>query len=251
MKTIFLTGAATGIGREVARLFYNNNYNVAMFDANSSQMAITTEGWDESRYIAYKGDVCSLESLKDAVGQTLAKFNRIDSLILNAGMHQSNTVLSVEDAELEQIFNVNVRGYIYAIKAAMPSMIEQGGGTIVVNASDQSFIGKGCSFSYGLTKGAIGQMIKNIAIDYGKQGISISGVCPGTIDTPLAMGALQRWADRELGGDLEKAIEIENESYVVGRIGTSAEVAQMFYFLANSPFVTGSLHLIDGGLVAQ
>ncbi|MFI3298269.1 MAG: SDR family oxidoreductase [Rikenellaceae bacterium] len=251
MKTLFLTGAATGIGREIAKLFYNNNYNITLLDLNEEELKQTTQGWHENRYLSLVGSVTNPEFLKGAAQQCVEKFGKIDSLILNAGIHQSNTVLSITDEELDTILSINVKGYIYTLKAVLPQMIETGGGTIVVSVSDQAFIGKGMSFSYGLTKGAIGQMIKNIAVDYGRQGISISGVCAGTTITPLALGAMQRWADRDFNGNLQKALEVESEAYTIKRLGTAAEVAQMYLYLANAPFVTGSLHLIDGGLTAK
>ena len=250
MKTLFLTGAAEGIGREVARLFYSKGYNVAFMDINEEQSRETVEGWDVARYRTFTGDVRSKADIKQAVDATIATFGHIDTLVLNAGIHRSNSILSIEESELDMMIDINVRGYINTIRDVLPHMVEAGGGSIVANVSDQAFISKGNSFGYALTKGAVASMVRSVAVDYGKHGITISGVCAGTIDTPLARRALQRWADRDLEGNLDKAIELEATDFPVGRIGQPEEVAAMFYFLANAPFVTGSLHLIDGGLVA-
>lgn len=250
IKTLFITGGATGIGRSVARLFYQNGYNVSIVDIDEEMVRQTIEGWSDDRFLFHSSNVIDSSAMKQAVSDTLAKFDKIDTVVLNAGMHLSNTILTVTEQQLDDIINVNIKGYVNTIRAVLPQMIEDGGGSIVVNVSDQAFIGKRNNFSYGLTKGAIGQMIKSIALDYAEDNITISGVCAGTIDTPLSRRALQRWADNEFEGDYDKALELESASIPVQRLGDSKEVAEFFYFLSNARYVTGSLHLIDGGLVA-
>lgn len=250
MKTIFLTGGSTGIGRAIAQLFYSKGYNVSFVDINEPMAMECVQGWDESRYLFTLGSVTDRSVLSAAVAETIARFGKIDSLIINCGIHRANNVTNITSDELDLMLDVNVKGVVNTLQAAMPSMISAGGGTIVVNVSDQAFIAKPNSFGYTMTKGAVSQIIKSVAVDYGSQGISISGVSAGTILTPLSQNLLQKWADREFDGSLERAIAEEAKDYPVGRIGCPEEVAEMFYYLANAPFVTGSLHLIDGGLVA-
>ncbi|MFI3240137.1 MAG: SDR family oxidoreductase [Bacteroidales bacterium] len=250
MKTIFLTGGSTGIGRSIARLFYSKGYNVSFIDINEPMAMECVKGWEETRYLFTLGSVTERETLSTAVAQTVAKFGKIDSLIINCGIHRVNNLTTIEPDELDLMLDVNIKGVVNTLQVAMPTMISAGGGTIVVNVSDQAFIAKPNSFGYTLTKGAVSQIIKSVAVDYGSQGISISGVSAGTILTPLSQNLLQKWADREFNGSLERAIAEEAKDYPIGRIGNADEVAEMFYYLANAPFVTGSLHLIDGGLVA-
>ena len=251
MKTLFLTGGAEGIGREVVQLFYKKGYNVSFMDINQELSLEVVKDWDSTRYHITTGDVRNRTDIKTAVDETLKAFGKIDTLVLNAGIHRSNTVLTIEEEELDLMLDINVKGYINVLKEVLPHMVEAKTGSIVVSASDQAIITKRNSFGYSLTKGAIASLVRSIAIDYGQYNISISGVCAGTIDTALTNRALQRWADRDFNGDIQKAYEQEVLDFPIGRIGNTEEVAEMYYFLARSPFVTGSLHLIDGGLVAR
>ena len=141
---------------------------------------------------------------------------------------------------------------IITIREAAKKMKNSGGGNIVIMASDQALIGKPNSFSYGMTKGALGQITKSLALDLSAHKIRVNAVCPATIKTPLADSAMQRWADADLDGDLEKAWELEAKAHPIGRVGLGEDVANLVYFLASdeASFITGSLHSVDGGLTA-
>lgn len=109
------------------------------------------------------------------------------------------------------------------------------------------------SFGYGLTKGAIGQIARSMAIDLGPKGIRVNAVCAATIKTPLVDKLFQSFADITHGGDVSAYWEAEAAQYPLGRVGEASEVAELFAFLASdrASFMTGGLYLIDGGLVAK
>ena len=147
--------------------------------------------------------------------------------------------------------NINLKGTLFALMEGAPYLVENGGGSIVLMASDQSLIGKTNSLVYGATKGAIGQMTKSISLDLGPKNIRVNAVCPGSIRTPLSIDVFDRYA-KKLNVDVEELWAIEAAQYAVRRIGEPEEVADLVYFLASdqSSFVTGSLYSIDGGLTA-
>ena len=113
--------------------------------------------------------------------------------------------------------------------------------------SDQSLIGKGESAAYGAAKGAVGQLTKSTAIDYAKDNIRVNCICPGTIDTPLARGAMKGFAEKNFGGDLKKGEAFLEKAQPMQRLGTAEEVAETVVFLLSDKpgFMTGSLVSID------
>lgn len=199
-----------------------------------------------------EGDTCKREDIKSAVEQVIAKFGKLDSLFANAGIHRSNTMLNISDEMLDRIIQTNLYGTINTLREAVPHIIASGGGSVVINASDQVFVGKANSFAYGLTKGALGQMTKSLSIDLGKDKVRVNAVCAGTIRTPLSETILDNYA-RQNNISAEDCWQSESELYARGSVGEPMEVAELVYFLASdaSSFCTGGQYLVDGGLCAQ
>lgn len=114
-------------------------------------------------------------------------------------------------------------------------------------------MGKPNSFGYGLTKGALGQITKSMAIDLGPEKVRVNAVCAGTIKTPLTEKFFQSFADITHNGDASAYWKSEAELYPVGRVGMPEEVAELIYFLTTdaASFITGGLYLVDGGLTAM
>ena len=137
------------------------------------------------------------------------------------------------------------------LREAIPHIIEAGGGSVVINCSDQWFVGKAHSFAYGLTKGALGQITRSLSVDLGPEGVRVNAICPGTIHTPLVDNLFEKSSLRD-NRPVEELWKEENSLYARGSVGTPDEVAELVYFLASekSSFCTGGHYLIDGGLVA-
>ena len=226
MKTAFITGGATGIGAATVKKFIENGYNVGFIDTNSDAANVLSADIKDSVFF-FKGDVRKKADQLAAIEGTIEKFGAIDTVFANAGIHQSNSILSATDEDIDTIIDINIKGIIITISESAKKLLTTGGGSIVIMASDQAIIGKPNSFSYGMTKGALGQMTKSLALDLATHNIRVNAVCPATIKTPLAEKAMQRWADNDLGGDLNKAWEIEAQGHPIGRVGLAEDVANL------------------------
>lgn len=253
-KVILITGAATGIGRATAELFFKEGYAVSVCDCNKvalDELVTSLSAVDAQRIYGEQVDVKSSVALKQWAEHSVAKFGTITSFFANAGIHRSNTLLNITEQELQEMVETNVYGTVFALKAVVPYMIQAGGGAIVLNDSEQFFIGKGNNFGYGLTKGALGQMTRSLSVELGPHNIRVNAVCPSTIRTPLAEQAMERWSKRD-NISLEQAWSEENSLFQRKYAGTAQEVADFVFFLIDkATFCTGAHYLLDGGLVAH
>ena len=256
-KVIAITGGATGIGRATVLKFLAEGYSVAFCDINEPEVekvlalpeVVATSS--QERVFYQHVDTKERADIKSWVSAAIAKFGHLDAVFANAGIHRSNTMLGISDEELQLVINTNIYGTVYTLQETVPYLIENGGGAVVINDSDQFYIGKGNSFAYGLTKGALGQITRSLAIDLGPKNVRVNAVCPATIHTPLAEGAMGRYAQRA-GLTLEQAWAEEDTLYPLGRSGEPEEVAAMVFFLVDQgTFCTGGHYLVDGGLVAH
>lgn len=253
-KVIAITGGATGIGRATVLKFLAEGYVVSFCDINddkASELMQLSEVTDKSALLYCHVDTKDRSAIKSWVAATIEKFGHLNAVFANAGIHRSNTLLDIKDEELELMINTNIYGTIYTLQETIPHIIDAGGGAVVINDSDQFYIGKACSFAYGLTKGALGQITRSLAIDLGPKKVRVNAVCPSTIHTPLSDSAMERYAKRA-GLSLEAAWDEENSIFPLGRAGEADEVASMVYYLVeHGTFCTGGHYLVDGGLVAH
>lgn len=253
MKTIFITGGSTGIGAASVAKFIKEGWNVGFTDINvPAAEALQKCIHEPDRLLFTEGDTRVRADIHRAVEATVARFGRLDSVLANAGIHRCNTLLDIADEELDLMIQTNIYGTVNTLREAVPHIIQAGGGTVVINASDQWFVGKPNSFAYGMTKGALGQITRSLSIDLGPKNIRVNAVCAGTIRTPLVDNLFQQFAEVN-HCTIEDYWTEENKLYARGSAGAPEEVAEVIYFLASdaSSFCTGGHYLVDGGLVAR
>lgn len=247
--TTVVTGAASGIGAATAKLILERGGRVLLVDRNADQLAaymLELVAFGDAARSAV-ADVGQSGPEIEIIDSVHADWGRIDHLVTCAGVSSGGgTVLTLDDAEWERIWQINVMGTVRWVKAALPKMIADGGGSIVTIASQLAFNSGGNSCAYIASKGAIVSFMKTTAVDFAKQGIRINTVAPAVIDTPMSRAS----ADKATDPDAMRAWRLSR--HPMGRIGQVDEVARTIAFLVSdeSSFTTGAVHLVDGGWTA-
>lgn len=233
-KTALITGAAQGIGRASAELFAREGATVWATDVNEEALA-GLEGCRTRRL-----DVLQPSEIE----RCFAEAGPLDILFNCAGYVANGNILECGEDDWRFSFDLNVTAMFHTIRAALPGMLEQGGGSIVnISSVASSVIAVPNRFAYGASKAAVIGLTKSVALDFVGQGIRCNAICPGTVDTPSLQ---QRLRDT---GDYEKAREQFNARQPMGRLGKAEEIAALALYLSSdeSAFTTGAVHLIDGG----
>lgn len=244
-KVAIITGGASGIGRATSAVLSKEGCRVYVLD-------IKPVGDKGGNINFMECNVRSYAAVKKSVDAAFEREGKIDLLFANAGVHFVGDIENTTIEQFENVLSINVKGVFYTLKAVLPIMRKQKRGNIVIMGSDQSFIGKGKSSVYGLTKGALGQLTKSTAIDYAEHNIRVNCICPGTIDTPLYHDAVANFS-KTFDVPKEKIYEIVNTAQPIKRVGTPEEIANAALFLLSDDcgFMTGSLISVDGGYTCQ
>lgn len=249
-KTALVTGAGSGIGREIAHLFAAQGAIVAVADINdeaSSRVVAETSG----EAFAVHLDVADADSAKAAVAETVKRQGRLDILVNNAGIGLVGSVTETEPDDFDRLLSVNVRGVYCCTRAAVEQMLEQepGGGNIINMASIAGQVAVARRFAYCATKGAVISMTQSTAMDFVEDGIRCNCICPGTVETPFVEGYLRRF-HADTYDETKAALHARQP---LGRMGRPDEIAPVALFLASdaSSYMTGAQMVVDGGLTAR
>lgn len=242
-KIALVTGGSTGIGR--ATIIKLKEEGAKVYNLDIVEI-------DDSQSTFIKCDVSNYEEVNQAVKIILEKEGKIDLLFANAGVHLFANIEETSLDEFERVLSINIKGVYYILKEIIPIMKAQNKGNILLMGSDQSFVGKGKSSVYGMTKGAIAQLTKSTAIDYAEFNIKVNCICPGTIDTPLLDKAIARFKSLTSMEDDEIRTLLE-EAQPIKRIAKPEEIANTACYLLSdeNTFMTGSLVPVDGGYTCQ
>ena len=232
-KRAFVTAAGQGIGRAIAEAYVREGALVVATDLNADLL----RGLDGA-------ETASLDVTdKAALTQTIQ--NAAPDVLVNcAGFVHAGALLEATDADFDFAFTLNVRSQFHTMQAALPGMLERGGGSIVNIASVAgTIVAAPNRCIYGASKAAVVGLTKSVALDYVTKGIRVNAICPGTVDSPSLHDRLRAMGDYDTA---RKAFEARQP---MGRIGTAEEIAHLAVYLGSdeSAFTTGQAHVIDGG----
>jgi 2-keto-3-deoxy-L-fuconate dehydrogenase len=233
-KTAIITAAGQGIGRATAELFAAEGARVIAADINADTLA-TLEG-------------CETRVLDLTDGAAIARFGQevgaVDILFNCAGFVHAGTILTTKDSDFDFSFDLNVRSAYRMIRALLPAMLENGGGSIVnMSSVAGSIIAVPNRFVYCASKAAVIGLTKSVAQDFVGQGIRCNAICPGTVQSPSLDERMVAT------GDAEKARADFVARQPMGRLGGATEIAELALYLGSdlSSYTTGTVNIIDGG----
>ncbi|WP_406639861.1 SDR family NAD(P)-dependent oxidoreductase [Amycolatopsis sp. WGS_07] len=250
-KVAVITGAASGQGAAAARRFAEEGAAVALLDWNADQgKAVAAELTEAGRRaVFHQLDISDEPAVAETIAAVRTEFGAIDVLFNNAGIGYSSndtytmtTVLDTPPAHWRKILEINLDGAANVTRHVLPIMIEGGGGSVINNASINGIVGMPGADAYTASKGGLVALTRVWAVDYGRKGVRVNCICPGSIRTPMMADAIKSAEDEE-----------HFSNNLLGRMGTSEEIANIALFFASdeSSYLTGVILPADGGWTAQ
>ena len=238
-KVSIITGAGQGIGRATALKFAVEGAKVAVCDINMEAVedtvtAIRDAGGDAA---GFDVDVTNKESIARMVAGVMARWDRIDTLVNNAGIVQDAQFKKMTDEQFERVIDVNLKGVYNCTKAVVDIMLEQNSGVILNASSIVGLYGNFGQTNYAATKFGVIGMVKTWARELGRKGIRANAICPGFIETAI------------LSSIPDKVIKMMEEKVPLGRLGKPEEIANTYAWLASdeASYINGAVIEVSGG----
>jgi NAD(P)-dependent dehydrogenase (short-subunit alcohol dehydrogenase family) len=238
-QVAIVTGAARGIGHATVELLARHGARIIAHDANPSVLDLRAP----DQIVPVVGDSRSEPDAQAAMREALRQFGRLDILVNNAGRTLNKPVLETTMQDWDDILDVNARGYFLYAREALKVFSEQGGGAIVNVASISSLVALPTTAAYSASKGAVAQLTRVIAAEFGKHNVRANAVAPGVVETDILEGIVE---------DGRAALRSHGHAHLLGRIGQPSEIAEAIVFLASgrASFITGAVIPVDGGYTA-
>lgn len=248
-RTAVVTGAGSGIGRAIARLFAERGASVCLIDiraenAEEAAREITASGGAAAH--PYPCDVTDAAATR-RVFDDIARSRRIDILVNSAGISHIGRIDTTSEEDFDRLFRVNVKGVFLCMQAAIAHMKPAGGGVILNLCSVAATAGLSDRFAYSTTKGAVLSMTLSVAKDFLADGIRCNCISPARVHTPFVDAYLR---DRYPGREKEMFARL-SQAQPIGRMGSPEEVAALALYLCSdaAAFITGADIPLDGGFV--
>ena len=241
-KSAIITGGGSGIGLACAKLFSNEGAKVAIIGRRKNRLELAAKEV-KGHILPVVGDLTNNNDLDNLISKTLHAFKKIDIVVNNGGIFSGSSVHETKDEDWNTIMNTNINSVFQLTKRVLPHMMKRKAGTFVHIASILGLVAAPGGAAYNVSKGALLQFNRSIAMEYGSLGIRSNAVCPGLVKTEMT---------EDLMKDEELMLE-GSKDYPIGRFGVPEDIASACLYLASdeSSFVTGIALPVDGGFTAH
>ncbi len=253
-KVVIITGASSGIGKAIVKLFLREGANIIAVSRNidakayldlNNDLKLSEEELIE-RVLIQKGDISKITDVEKIVNKSIEHFGHIDIVISNAGITDRTSVLDSSVEDWERVLNTNLTGAYLISKSVLPFMIEQKNGNFIFISSIGAIVSWENETAYQVSKNGLVGLSRSMAIDYAPYNIRVNCVCPGLIDAPMFTNWLKQNKHNEIF--LQEVLA----KIPLKRLGSPQEVANVVLFLASddSSYITGTSLTVDGGFTA-
>jgi NAD(P)-dependent dehydrogenase (short-subunit alcohol dehydrogenase family) len=248
-KVAVITGAARGVGAAVAWRMAREGARVVAVDVLQQQLeAVVAEirgaGFQATAKVA---DIASVEGNQGAVECAQTYYGGLDIFHCNAAVIDARDILDTTEALWERIHSVNLKGAYFGCRAAIPALMQHGGGSLILTASVLGIVGDPELSAYGASKGGLRSLCRSLAVAYGPHNIRCNTICPGDIETQMFQDFINAQPDPAA------ARKKVTDTYPLRRLAAPEDVADCAVFLASdeSRYITGTDLIVDGGLLAK
>ncbi|MCF7872579.1 MAG: 3-oxoacyl-[acyl-carrier-protein] reductase [Candidatus Omnitrophica bacterium] len=239
-KVVVVTGAARGIGKQIAYSFAKRKAKIVLLDLDPAQLeAAQKELSDITECQSYPIDVTNSQQLTNVIDKVIDKFSKIDILVNNAGITKDNLALRLSETDWDKVLEVNLKGAFLASKTVLKRMLKQRSGKIINISSIIGIIGNFGQSNYAASKAGLIGLTKSLSKEVGARGINVNAVAPGYIETKMTDILPDKVKDEML-----KRIPLK-------RFGSTEDVANTVLFLSSqlADYITGQVIVVDGGMI--
>lgn len=244
-KIAVVTGAGSGIGRAIAMVLAKRGATVHILEINEEEGQGTLAKIQKD---GGKGQVhiCDVSHQQEVIS-TFESIGKLDILVNNAGVAHIGTAETTTEADLDRIYQINIKGVYNCLYAAIPLMKKNGGGRIINMASIAATIGIQDRFAYSMSKAAVANMTLTVAKDFIKDNITCNSISPARVHTPFVDGYLAK----NFPNNQEEMFEKLSQTQPIGRMAKPEEIANLALYLCSdeAAFITGTDYPIDGGFI--